>query len=181
MDADKLFLTRCRQITSLLELHNEIDLLDLSGHLRQLLVDQQALVDTVNARAGKLKLEFRVGTFSREPDQFTALLSLEDRLDPETMRLPGRAVVLSQAAFLSHVVMYASGQSLTVRELIKHAAESAGGVHYNPHSAKHRVLAQLSRRLGIGGLPLGIRMLKAVARVTMRGLNPLIERVEKKA
>lgn len=89
--------------------------------------------------------------------------------------------MLSIGNFLNHVVIHASGETLTIKDVIKHAAESAGGVHHNQHSKKHRVLAQLSQRVGIGGLPLGIRMLKAISRVAMRSLSPLIERVEKRA
>ncbi len=88
MEADKLFLARCRQIASLLESHNEVDLLDLSSYLRALFLDQHALVDTVNAGPEKVRLEFHVGTFSNQPDQFTTLLSFEDGIDPQTRR-PG--------------------------------------------------------------------------------------------
>jgi hypothetical protein len=182
MEAEKLFLVRCRQIASLLESNNEVDLLDLSGLLRQLLLDQHALVDSVNGGSSeKVKLEFYVGAFSHAPDQFASLLFLEDGIDPQTRRPGAPSAVLSMGNFLNHAVIYASGEHLTIKDVIKHAAESAGGVHHNPHSKKHRVLAQLSRRAAVGGLPLGIRMLKAIARVTMRTLTPLIEKVENRA
>ena len=42
------------------------------------------------------------------------------------------------------------------------------------------LLARMSRRTTVGGLPLGIRMLKAIARVTMRALAPLVKKVESK-
>jgi hypothetical protein len=39
MDAVSLFLARCKQIETALMSNNEIELLDLSAHLRQLLID----------------------------------------------------------------------------------------------------------------------------------------------
>lgn len=179
MDAKELFLRRCRQVASLLESHDEGDLLDLSAYLRTLLCDQHCLVDTVNRRKDRVPLEFHVGSFSQKPDEFTALLSLEDGIDPET-RHPGAPwVVLTHKQFLRHVVVHSYKESLTVLDVIKHATNVAGGVHHDPYDK--RLLARLSQRHSIGNLPLGIRMLKAIARVTMRALDPLIKRIEGQA
>jgi hypothetical protein len=42
VDADRLFLARCKQIETAMQSTNEIELLDLSAHLRQLLIDDTA-------------------------------------------------------------------------------------------------------------------------------------------
>lgn len=182
MDPNRLFIERCQQVHLLLESHREIDLLDLSGLLRQLLFDQHSLVDTVNTF--KLNLVFHTGTFRQAPDHYTALLSLDDGIDPNTRPPRSPSADLCLGEFLDHVVIYAHGNVLTVKDVIRHAANVAGGIHYDPRSPlKHpepQLLRMLSEGWGLGGLPLGIRMLSAIARVTMRALAPLVEEVEKR-
>jgi hypothetical protein len=48
MDAAPLFLARCKQIEAAMVPTNEIELLDLSAHLRQLLIDQTSPLHIVN-------------------------------------------------------------------------------------------------------------------------------------
>src|SRR6266436_383586 len=87
MDAEALFLQRCRQIDELMRSHNEIDLLDLGAMLRQLLLDDHPLLHKANSKS-RLRLQFHVGEFRNQPDQYMEAQSLEDGLDPET-RPPG--------------------------------------------------------------------------------------------
>ncbi len=44
MDADRLFIERCKQLEKLMTSHDELELLDLSAVLRQILVDDHPLV-----------------------------------------------------------------------------------------------------------------------------------------
>jgi hypothetical protein len=176
MDAYPLFLRRCAQVATLLESHDEGDLLDLSKHLRQLLCDRHSLVETVNRGRGRIPLEFHTGAFSVRPDKIhPTVLSLEDGIDPQTRRPGAPSVVLTHKQFLRHVVLWTPQQSLTVKDVILHAAVVAGGVHHDPYDKG--LLVRLST-ITIGGLPIGIRMLKAIARVTLRGLDPLIKKIE---
>lgn len=177
MKPDILFLQRSEQINLLLDSHNEVDLLDLGGLIRQLLCDQYPLVQTVNVN--KIPIEFEAGLFRQPPDAQTELLLLEDGLDPQT-RPPGSpSTKFDHQGFLNHVVIHHKGKQHTVRDVIKFASNVAGGVHHDPHPRpEYRDLASASEEWGIAGLPLSIRQLKAIARVTMRGIDPLISDVK---
>jgi hypothetical protein len=174
MKAEELFLERCGQIERLLQSHREIELLDLGGLLRQLLLDGTPLVHKANKY--RLKLKFKVGMFRQPPDRYTAFLILEDGLDPDA-RAPGSpSKEVSLDGFLGHTIIFTRGVAHTVSDVIKFAANVAGGIHHteNPKGTQ-KALAQFSAFYQLGGLPAGTRQLKAISRVTLKGLNPLIE------
>jgi hypothetical protein len=177
MDAAPLFLARCRQIETAMVSTNEIELLDLSAHLRQLLIDDTSPLHHVN-RDRRLKLKFVVGEFRQRPDSHTRILSLEDGIDPET-RPPGSPQKeVSLGGFLDHTILYLKGQPRSVGDVIKFAAHVAGGVHQATPSDRQRLIYAYSSQISIGGLPGAIRQLQAIARVALRGLRPLIEAIE---
>jgi hypothetical protein len=179
MDANSLFSERCKQIEIAMKSSREVELLDLSARLRQLLVDgSETLVHQAN-RDHRLKLRFSVGLFRQEPDQYVVHQSLEDGVDPQT-RAPGTpSKEVNFDGFLGHTVLYIRGKPHTVRDVIKHASDVAGGVHLsNNLEDRQRVIAAYSKSVMLGGLPGAIRMLQAIARVTLRGLRPLIEAIE---
>jgi hypothetical protein len=96
--------------------------------------------------------------------------------------LPGRLTKeVNFKDFINHKVLVINGQPYSVRDVIKFASDVAGGVHHtsNPKE-RQKLVADYSAHFGIGGLPGGIRQLKAIARVTLKGLRPLIEAAEKK-
>jgi hypothetical protein len=178
MDAGSLFLARCKQIETAMQSTNEIELLDLSAYLRQLLIDHTSPLHTVNQER-RLKLKFVVGEFTQRPDSYTAILSLEDGVDPESRRpgMPRKEVSLG--GFLDHTILYLRGQPRSVRDVINFAANVAGGVHHAPTPAEQqKLIHNYSSQISIGGLPGAIRQLQAIARVALRGLRPLIEAVE---
>ena len=178
MDASRLFLERCSQIRRLLESSKEIDVLDLSAPLRQLLIDDHPLVHKAN-ESHRIKLRFRVNQFHSMPDKFTTVLALEDGLDPDTAR-PGKASTeVSLDGFLGHTVLWFNGKPRSVYDIIDLAANVAGGVHHSKPKESQRLIAEYSSLFGIGGLPAGCRQLKAIARVTLKGLAPLIDAVQK--
>ena len=175
MDAEQLFLARCSQLSRLLESHDQIELLDLSAILRQLLLNDHPLVHKANTEQ-RIKLKFHVGHFRRKTDPFVLAQTLEDGLDPET-RLPGSpASEVNLDGFLNHPVLYLKGEPHSVKDVVLFTANVAGGVHHTatPKDAQ-LLLAEFARRFGIGGLPAGIRQLRAIARVTLKGLQPLID------
>jgi hypothetical protein len=178
MEAEPLFIQRCEQIVLLLQSQKEMELLDLGGLLRQLLMDKFSLLDTANKN--RVKPIFHVGQFTLQPDKYTQWLALEDGLDPETRPPWKPSTNLTRDEFLRHVVIVANGVPISVKDVIFYAANIAGGVHHDPRS-KTDALAVFSKHLGIGGLPAGIRQLKAIARVTIRSLQPVIEDVKQRA
>jgi hypothetical protein len=177
MDAASLFLARCKQIETAMASTSEIDLLDLSAHLRQLLIDDTSPLHQVN-RERRIKLRFVVGEFRQLPDQYTRILSLEDGVDPE-IRPPGSPTKkVGLGGFLGHTILYLQGQPRSVSDVIKFGANVAGGVHHATPSEKQKLIHEYSSQVSIGGLPGAIRQLQAIARVVLRGLHPLIEAVE---
>ena len=179
MDAKQLFLERCKQIETLAQSHAEIDLLDLAARLRQMFLDGDSLVHQVN-REHRLRLVFLVGQFRSIPDAHVTVAGLEDGLDPDT-RPPGSpSKEVNLDGFTGHVVLYLKEHGHTVRDIIKHASDAAGGVHRTDSPREqHRKIAEFSAGFDIGGLPAAMRQLKAIARVALKGLRPLIEVVQK--
>ena len=179
MDVDTLFLERCRQVEKAAQSSNEVDLLDLSARLRQLLLDKRPLIHEAN-RERRLKLRFVVGEFTLKPDVHTSILSLEDGVDPEIRRPGAPRKEVNLEGFLSHKIVYLKGHPRSVSDVINFAANVAGGVHRteNPEE-RQRLFAAFASSVSIGGFPGGIRQLQAIARVTLRGLRPLIDAVEK--
>src|SRR5262245_1266821 len=177
MDAASLLLARCKQIETAMASSNEIALLDLSAHLRQLLIDESSPLYKVN-RERRLKLKFVVGDFRQQPDSHTLILSLEDGVDPGS-RPPGSPQKeVSLGGFLEHTIVYLRGQPLSVGDVTKFAANVAGGVHQAIPSDRQKLIHDYSSQVSIGGLPGAIRQLQAIARVALKGLRPLIEAVE---
>src|SRR5262245_57675602 len=107
MDADILFLERCKQVEKAAQSSSEIDLLDLSARLRQRLLDP--LIHEVN-RQRRLKLRFVVGEFTLTPGAYTAILSLEDGVDPDTRRPGTPRMEVNLDGFLGHKILYLKGQ-----------------------------------------------------------------------
>jgi hypothetical protein len=179
MDAKTLFLERCKQVEILMQSHKEIDLLDLAAGLRQLILDGDSLIHQVN-RDHRVRLAFVVGEFRSPVDAYVTIASLEDGLNPDT-RPPGSpSKEVNLNGFIGHVVLYLNGHGHSVRDIIKHASDAAGGVHRsdNPRE-QHKKIAEYSAGFGIGGLLAAIRQLQAIARVTIKGLRPLIEMLQK--
>jgi hypothetical protein len=104
-----------------------------------------------------------------------------DGLDPETSR-PGRPTKeVNFEGFINHKVLTIDGQPHSVRDVIKFASDVAGGVHHTSNPAeRQKLISGYSAIFGIGGLPGAIRQLKAIARVTLKGLRPLIDAAQKK-
>jgi hypothetical protein len=178
MDAERLFVERCKQVGELACSHKEIDLLDLAAKLRQLFVDDHPLVHQANTNH-RLKLIFRVGDFRIQPDIYTAILSLEDGVDPDT-RPPGSpSREVNFDGFMNHKILFLKGKGRSVRDIIQMGANVAGGVHRtdNPNE-KQKLIADYSRSVSIGGLPGAIRQLQAIARVALKGLYPLIAAID---
>lgn len=184
MEAKKLFIERCGQLNRLSQSSNEIELLDLSALLRKLLADQKPLVHSVNCN--KLKLNYVVT--DRKPPwenipsikpETVELWMLEEGLDPEAIKKTVPTLSLNHDKFLSHICIYYKGKPITVHNIIKYAANAAGGVHHDPiPKTEFETIAALAQRHSLNGLPVGIRQLRPLARIVYRGLQPLIDDVQ---
>jgi hypothetical protein len=180
MDADILFLERCNQIQILAQSPREIDVLDIGGRLRQLFMDKIHLISTANKN--KIKLRFVVGRFGPMPEQLREGLvweSLEDGVDPTTSPSKLEPLLLNLDDFLAHHVMTLHGKRILIKDIILFTSNVAGSIHHDPRPKKEfEALAEFSKYFLVGGMPAGVRTLKAIARVALRGLQPLIDDVK---
>ena len=181
MDPKQLFIARCEQLTELLHSNDELSAIDLSRILRQLLADQHSLVQTVNAN--KVPIRFLVNSFREMPQGLPppTFLLLEDALDPDTSPpIYPPPIELTMDDFLNHVVLIIKGQQHTVKDIIRFAANVAGGIHHDPRpKLEYALIKAFSEMFGLGGLPAGVRQLRAISRVTLKALSPLIEDVKR--
>jgi hypothetical protein len=180
VEPNRLFLETCADLESRLPRLDEYGILRAAALMRQLLLDDQRLVDQVN-RTARLKLVFDVRD-SRNYMQMVigdgaAFYSVEDGLDPATGR-PGSTVELNRDQFLKWQVMFVDGHYVTIHDVIDQLAHIEGGVHVGTaKTGKEKALAEAGKTFGIGGLPAGIRMTAAIARVVLKALRPLRDQV----
>jgi hypothetical protein len=74
--------------------------------------------------------------------------------------------------------MVIGGREITIKDLIKHMTNVEGGVHPGvTKTEKDRILKEIGQNFVIGGLPAGIRLLRAVSRVVLKGLETLRQKV----
>jgi hypothetical protein len=162
-----------------LQSDNHIDLLDIAAILRQLLLDKNKLMDAANK--GGIKPKFHVGVSVYGPDEHAdkTFWSMIDGIDPEIRRPGMPSAQLSRDDFLSHVVINNFGKTISIRDIIDHAANVAGGVHLDPRP-KNTPIAEAERTVMVRGYPVGAYHLKGIAKVVLRALQPIIDDVQKR-
>lgn len=184
MNPDLLFLHRIDQIRILSESNKETELVDLAGRLRQVFFDKKSLVESVNRG---LKLTFDVGDFPKgwgpndDPHWDKVVYqSLQDGIDPHTSHQP-ITKTLTQNQFGQHVIAFVSGTKITVKDIVRYNANVKGGIHFDPIlKPEYQKFATLES-LHLGGIASSTRELKAITRVTLRGLEPLVKSVASRA
>jgi hypothetical protein len=156
-----------------------IDLVDMASKLRQLLFDKHSLADAIND--GR-KLEFRVGTFpphmqpGNDPFwEYVEYQALADGLDPATALSDREVLVLTRGQFGQHVIAFSGGQTITVKDVVKYNANALGGSHFDPTPKPDFAKLAKLKALSIGGYPAASRDLRAITRVALKGLTPLIQ------
>jgi hypothetical protein len=194
MDRDRLFLHTLEDIEQRLSSRSEYEILGLAWLLRKLLLDGGALLDQV-AQPRRYKPQFRVNDWTLQrflewrgvpPERFSAvtdkmiLWSAEDNFDPEVAQVFGAdPIVVSKDQLLAREVMVFQGHRITAKDLIDFEAHVQGAVHAGrPKGQKEPALKDLADQLRTGNLPQGLRTLRAIARVTLRSLEPLRQAVE---
>jgi hypothetical protein len=122
----------------------------------------------------RLKIKFIIN------DKFSSdatFWSIEDGIDPNTAPFPNVKEV-NVEGFLQKQIMVIGGREITIKDLIKHMTNVEGGVHPGvTKTEKDRILKEIGQNFVIGGLPAGIRLLRAVSRVVLKGLEPLRQKV----
>ena len=179
MDANNLFLKTLRDIEKRLNDTDEYEILMIAGLLRKLLLDGDPLLDQVN-REKKLKIAFTINAHKITSIPGMIFCSIEDAIDPETSP-PHlcKTENVNKDKLLGTTIMTVNRTDIKIKDLISHIANVEGAIHAGkPRSEKEHVLQEIGKTLGIGGLPAGIRILKAISRVVLKGLMELKTEVE---
>lgn len=179
MHPDRLFLARCDHIAFLQKASNEAEVLLLGGLLRQMLVDKHSLMDIVNT--GRLKVRFSIPEPAydentlRKDGVFWYQNIYDETLNPVRREL-------SKDQFLAYKLVFARGDYATVKGLIRHSANVAGGFHFDPNpDPEYVAITARFAEIIWGGLPMEVHLLREIAHVTLRGLQPLIEAVKRRS
>jgi hypothetical protein len=178
IDKRQLLLLTIQDLNQKLASNNAYDLLRSSGLLRQLLLDPDRLAIKVNQKY-KIKLEFEITSFSPPPPDSSLLFwSIHDGLDPKTSRPGSPPIRANLERFLGTVVVRASGTDYTIRQLVIYVAHVMGGVHAGSPTADQEALSRIGT-LYVGGLPAGLGLMRAILKVVLKGLEPLVEAIKK--
>ncbi|MDA1330530.1 MAG: hypothetical protein DWG76_06775 [Chloroflexi bacterium] len=182
-EKEELFIETIGDLKKRLESTNEYEILGISGLLRKLLIDNNPLVHQVN-RNYKKKLDFEISV-----DQFFENLDkpgiprpemyfVQDGIDPETSR-PGKASKsVGLQALLATPVMLIKEKVYSVKDIVKFEANVMGGVHSGYPDSSQEQISVISAEISIGGFRASLRQLKAIGRIVVRALEPLILQIE---
>lgn len=183
LDRDALFVSKVDWLDRIAKRSppDPAELLIASGQIRLLITDRTRLLDQVNG-SRNFDIRFRV-LDNRNP---IAVLSgatfwavqdgLAPALDPNNKR--NREILsLSCDAFLQERVMVYVGEDVTVKDLVRFCAHTAGGVHAGDpeggNVGKEAKLADLGERILVGGMDPAVRSLRGIALVVVEALRPL--------
>jgi len=181
MDVDTLFLETLDDLRRRSHPAPEYEVQQLAALLRKLLLDGQPLIDAVN-RSRRLRIRFRVYDGSPYQDLLLSLhpdfYSLQDAFDPEDVLVANpRIAEVDRDGLLGHRIVLMDGVWFSVADIITYVAHVEGAVHRGqPRDDKQRALAASTIRIGGYDSPV-VRSLLAMARVVVRGLEPLEARI----
>jgi hypothetical protein len=178
VDAEWLFLRRVDQIALIAasDTRDLVKLLDLAALLRKVLFDDKSLADTVNIN--RVPLRFRVRALQPNIPGFGArFLYGVDVIEPTE----GEVVELTRAQFGQHLIGRLPSGEVTIKDIVRYAANVAGGVHFDPQpKAKYATARQLYDAITGDDIPMSLLVLVPIGRAALRGLQPLYEDVRRR-
>lgn len=208
-DRDFLFLKTLEELHSRVdEGSGTYDLIQASGLIRKLLLDDSTLVHQVN-RSRQLRIEYRYVELRVPENVPLTNISIGFGFDGiEGMpngAMFGHHVCGKESQLLAAKVLYFAGETITVREIVRHAAYALGGVHpgkptersaaieraaeqqaailedarssLDPATTPPEHLALVNAMAQLTRVPGGLATLRAIGRVVYQGLLPLGMRV----
>jgi hypothetical protein len=188
MEPDEVFVRKVQDlqdhvsVESLTGIDSQYEVLMAGALLRELLVGDPPLMDTVN-RSCHLRLRFDVSRVTAYEQVVLAdgpmFFARGDGLHPGA-GFPGATVAsLNRDQFLREMVMVIGGETITVRDIIDYVANAAGAVHFGDRTKdKRAAIAAIDAEFKIGGLDAALHALRAVGRVAVDGLGPLVKSIE---
>lgn len=180
-----MYLRTIEELDQLKESHDPYDLIRISDLVYRLLYDRPSLTELSSKVLGqRFKTVFIVGAEISLPKGIPAPIfySVEDGLDPDTSPPWSESRQINIDEFYKMEIMQINGISITVRDLIRFLRNVRGGVHRgSPDNTKEKEVAMhdMQQFFGIGGLPAGIRIMRAIGRVTLKSLRPLTEELKR--
>lgn len=179
VDKNILFIKTLEDIQSRLASHDSYEILMIAGLLRKLLLDDYPLIDQVNEKK-RIKVRFTINGRQINPLlKEASFWSIQDGFDPETAHFAVFKGV-DRNSMLKEIVMRSNGVSFTVADLIKFLCHVEGSVHSGiPKEDKEFILQEIEKELKIGGLNPVIRSIMSIARVVLKGLEPLRKEIKK--
>jgi hypothetical protein len=174
MDKKALFLKSLEDLEGKSQSQDWYDMLLISGLVYKLLYDEHPLVDEINTT--KTKISFEINDRQLPNDPSLVFYSIEDGFDPQTS-VPHltKSIIVNKDGLYSRQIMIINSEVFTVKELIRFLRNKQGGVHTDNVSLtdKDILLKDIQTTLGIGGVSAGLRLMRAISRVVVRGLHPL--------
>lgn len=172
MDREQLFIHTIQDIKERLASTDSYEILMIAALLRKLLLDAFPLVDQVN-KSRRIKIKFIINNRPVPSDHHVDFWSIEDGLDPETSRFQNPKEV-NKDQLLGTAVLKIEEKTFTIKHVILHLAHIEGAVHAGKtKDEKDKILEKVVKEMNIGGLPASLRLLKAIARVILKGLQSL--------
>lgn len=174
MDSKSLFLKTLEDLEEKSQSQDWYDMLLLSGLIHKLLYDQHPLVDALNT--SNQQIIFSVNNRQLPKDSSLVFYSIEDGIDPDTS-VPHltKIVQMDKNGLYQQPVMVVNSEIITIKDLIRFLRNKQGSVHVDEVSLtdKDKLLKELQATLFVGGVNSGLRLMRAIARVVVKGLNPL--------
>lgn len=175
MNNNALFINTLKDLQGKINSNDHYEILMAVALLRKLLIDGDPLVNKVNKNL-RQKIEFTVSDRSMPMDtDGLTFWSIQDGFDPETS-IPhlSKPIRVNKDGLLKRSVILINSKLITVLDLIKFLSHVQGAVHSgSPKDDKDKLLKNAEKNLTVGGMPAGLRSIKAIGRVVLKGLDPL--------
>jgi hypothetical protein len=169
ISAEELFIRRFDDLRVGLQARDDFDLLKVGAILRQLLVDEHPLVHQANT-ATRLKLRFRVNASRLRADDLqveTMIHLMGLGLDSTAFVTSGDVEEMNIDQFLKVVMISGDDRNVTVLDVIKHAANKAGGIHFSGGSGASDSVDFFLAKLSTVGVHALAVTLQTIARMTL--------------
>ena len=157
--------------------------LNMARLVRQLLIDGNGLFNLVNSYH-RLPIRFVIPTCGPTPENVEGIPSLYEGNTPDLAQFPEEYYLHPHKldGFLAYSPMLLAGRSFSVREIVKYVANEFGGVHLSPYlkGEDDQLLARFNDTLNVGGDGVVLNRIEEIARITVRGLDPLFQKIQEK-
>jgi hypothetical protein len=170
----RFFIETLRDIDQKVIERRPYSLIRAAGLLRQLLLDEHPLVDTVNQKL-RLRIRYTIMTSDDTPEQILPGLEVHWKNINSEWFPRSPTVEVDRDRLLSTVILRLGQSGATVRDIIRVCANAKGGVHMGSGRGDREniALAFDSGYAYLGEEP-SLAALAGICRVVLRGLAPLV-------